>query len=423
LATGLERIRQLAQEWPDRKLQTLMHNVNAEALMEAHRKQKTGKAAGVDHETKASYGENLGENVENLMRRMKTFSYRPQPVRRTYIPKGEGKLRPLGIPAYEDKLVQSAMADILSAVYEPKFYDLSYGYREGKSAHDAVKELSKNLNDRTFWIVDADIKGFFDNVDHGWMMRFLEHDIEDKNFLRYVARFMKAGVMERGEFQETDKGVPQGGSISPILANVYLHYVLDVWFEEAVRRQCRGQAFMLRFADDTVFGFSTKDDAARFRYSLERRLAKFGLELAEEKTKVILFGKDAGGDASTFDFLGFTVYGGKTRAGRYTVKLQTSKKKMKAKRQSVKAWLKENMHMPVKYLIERLNAKLSGHYNYYGVTNNYKKMYDFLQYVRWQLLRTLKRRSNRDKTNWTRLGQILTRFPLLQPKVSFSIWA
>jgi group II intron reverse transcriptase/maturase len=214
---------------PERKLQTLMHNVNVETLLAARRMQKTGKAVGVDRETKASYGENLQENLAGLIERMKMFNYRPQPVRRTYIPKGDGtKLRPLGIPAYEDKLVQSVMADVLNAVYEPKFCGFSYGYREGKSCHDAIKNLVRNLQWQTNWVVDADIKGFFDNVSHDWMMRFLEHDIEDKNFLRYVKRFMKAGYMEQGEFRETDKGVPQGGSISPVMANVYLHYAIDI---------------------------------------------------------------------------------------------------------------------------------------------------------------------------------------------------
>jgi len=422
LSTGLERIRQLAQKEPERRLQTLMHHVNAETLLRAHRAQKTGKAAGVDRETKTSYEENLQEKLDNLVERMKTFGYRPQPVRRTYIPKGEGKLRPLGIPAYEDKLVQSVMADILNAIYEPKFYDFSYGYREGKSGHDAVRALVRKLQWQTNWVVDADIKGFFDNVDHDWMMRFLEHDIEDRNFLRYIKRFMKAGAMDQGEFQETDKGVPQGGLISPVMANVYLHYALDMWFDKVVKKQCRGDASMIRYADDVVFCFYCREDAYRFYNSLRQRLAKFGLEVAEDKTRIIPFGREGGARAPTFDFLGFTFYGGKNRKGAFTVKLQTSKKKLRAKRQVVKAWLRENMHTPIAKLIERLNRKLRGHYNYYGVTHNAKKMVDFYQYVKWQLLRTLKRRSQRDKTNWDKLSQILKRFPILLPKITVRIW-
>lgn len=423
LSTGLERIRQLAQSKPERKLQTLMHNVNMKTLQMAHQSQKTGKAAGVDRETKTSYEENLQENLRRLTEQMKTFSYRPQPVRRTYIPKGDGKkLRPLGIPAYEDKLVQSVMADILKGIYKPKFYDFSYGYREKKSCHDAIKALVRNLQWQTNWVVDADIKGFFDNVNHDWMMRFLEHDIADKNFLRYVKRFMKSGIMEQGEFQETDKGVPQGGLISPVMANVYLHYALDMWFDKVVKKDCRGNAAMIRYADDVVFCFYCRKDAQRFYESLKQRLAKFGLELSGEKTRVIPFGREAGVSAQTFDFLGFTFYGGKSQKGQFTVKLQTSKKKLKMKRQAVKTWLWENMHVPAAQLIEKLNQKLRGHYRYYGVTHNAKKMTDFYQYVKWLLLRTLKRRSQRDKTNWDKLNSIFKRFPILLPKIHVNIW-
>jgi group II intron reverse transcriptase/maturase len=423
MLTGLERIAELVQQTPERKLQTLMHLVNADTLREVHKRQETGKATGVDKVTKSEYEENLEANIASLVARMKTFSYRPQPVRRTYIPKeGGSKMRPLGIPSYEDKLVQGVIAEILKEIYEPRFCDFSYGYREGRGCHDAIKDLQGKLWSKTNWVVDADIKGFFDNVDHEWMMKFLEHEIADKNLLRYIRRFMKAGLMEQGKYLETDKGVPQGGLISPVMANVYLHYVVDLWFDKVIRKNCKGYAAMVRYADDTVFCFEWKEEAEQFYEAFKVRLSKFNLEVAEEKTKIIRFGRNAGNEAGTFDFLGFTVISGKSRRGKYLPTFHTSKKKLKAKRQAAKLWLHNNMHIPVSILISKLNLKLKGHYNYYGVSGNSKKIADFYMYVKWQLLRTLQRRSQRDKTNWDTLNRIFKYSPLAPPRLRVSLW-
>jgi group II intron reverse transcriptase/maturase len=313
MLTGMDRISQLVELNPDRKLQTLIHLINKTTLKEVHKEQETGKASGIDKVTKTEYGEKLDEHLDNLLARMKTFSYRPQPVRRTYIEKeGKSELRPLGIPAYEDRLVQGVIAEVLNVIYEPKFYDFSFGFREGRGCHMAIKYLDKILMGKTSWVVDADIKGFFDNVDHEWMMKFLEHEIADKNLLRYIKRFLKAGIMEAGQFTETDSGVPQGGLCSPVMANVYLHYVLDMWFEVKVKKASRGMSEIVRYADDFVCCFQYEDDARNFYESLKERLAKFGLELSEDKSQIIKFGRFAGGDAGTFDFLGFTVISGKT---------------------------------------------------------------------------------------------------------------
>ena len=423
MLTGMDRILHLVEEYPDRKLQTLMHLVNKTTLKEVHKKQKTGKASGIDKVTKTIYERDIDENTDSLLARMKTFSYRPQPVRRTYIEKeGKEEMRPLGIPAYEDRLVQGVIAEILNTIYEPRFYDFSYGFREARECHMAIKHLDGMLMGKTSWVVDADIKNFFGNVDHEWMMKFLEHEIADKNLLRYIKRFLKAGIMEEGNFIETDSGVAQGSSCSPVMANVYLHYVLDMWFEVWVKRQSRGMAEMVRFADDFVCCFQYEDDARNFYEALKERLARFGLELSEDKSQIIRFGRFAADDAGTFDFLGFTIISGKSRKGNFTVKYHTSEKKLKAKRAKVKKWLRQNMHIPIGELIKKLNAKLRGHYNYYGLSHNYKKLNGFYRYVERTLFKTLNRRGGKKKMSWERYFRLLRYNPLLQPKITVQLW-
>lgn len=423
MLTGLSKIEQLLTTYPDRKLQTIMHYVNKKTLQEVHERQKTGKATGIDKVTKEDYDKELNNNLDALIGRMKTFGYRPQPVKRVFVEKeGKNGERPLGIPAYEDKLVQGVIAEILSAIYEPKFYDFSLGFRTGKSCHDAIKYLNKILMGRTLWVVDADIKGFFDNVDHEWMIKFLEHEIEDKNFLRYIKRFLKSGMMRSGKYIATDSGVPQGGLCSPIMANVYLHYVLDLWFEKKVKRASRGDASMVRYADDSVYCFQYEDDARNFYEALKERLKKFGLELSEEKSKIIKFGRFAGKEAEVFDFLGFSHIAGKSRKGKYIVKYRTSEKKLMAKRLKVRKWIKENIHLPIGELIKKTNLRLQGHYNYYGISHNMKKLQGFYDYIKWQLIRGLRRRSQKDKTNWDKFNRILKRFPLVRPSLKVALW-
>ena len=419
MLTGMDRILQLVEKYPDRKLQTLMHLINKETLKEVHKKQEAGKASGVDKITKTIYEKDLDENLDNLLKRMKSFSYRPQPVRRTYIEKeGSAEQRPLGIPAYEDRLVQGVIAEILNIIYEPKFYDFSYGFREVRDCHQAMKRLDSILFGTTNWVVDADIKGFFNNVNHDWMMKFLEHEIADKNLLRYIKRFLKAGMMEAGEYISTDLGVPQGGLCSPVMANVYLHYVLDMWFEVKVKKHSRGMAEMVRYADDFVCCFQNEDDARDFYEALKERLAKFGLELSEDKSQIIKFGRNAGNSAGTFNFLGFTLISGKSRNGNFTVKYRTSEKKLKAKRAKMKIWLWQNMHVPIGEFIKRLNVKLRGHYNYYGLSHNFRKLKGFKRYVERTLFKTLNRRGGKRKLSWEKFWRILEHNPLLPPKIT-----
>ena len=298
------------------KLYTLIHYVNKETLKEQHEKQRKGKASGIDKVTKEEYDKNLDENINNLLSRMKKFSYKPLPVRRTYIPKLNGKLRPLGIPAYEDKLVQGVMANILNEIYECKFLDCSYGFRPNRNCHQALRAINQHIMiNKVNYILDADIKGFFDNVNHEWLMKFLEYDISDKNFLRYIKRFLISGYMEDMKFYETDKGTPQGGLISPILANVYLHYVLDLWFEKYVKTKLKGEAYLVRYADDFLIVFQYEDDARKVYEMLIERLKKFNLEMEKDKTRIIPFGRFKGTN-ETFDFLGFMHYNGKTKTGK-----------------------------------------------------------------------------------------------------------
>lgn len=379
------------------RLFSLINRVDAVALMAAHDKQKTYKASGIDGVNKDVYEQNLLENVLNLVERMKTFDYFPQPVRRTYIPKANGKMRPLGIPAYEDRLVQRVMADILAEVYEPRFLDCSHGFRPKRGAHDVIRYIDRSvMRGRVNYVLEADIKGFFDNVDQAWLMKFLEHDIADKNFLRYIVRFLKAGIMEDAKLIESDRGTPQGGLISPILANVYLHYALDLWVEKHIKRRCSGEVYYARYADDFVLLFQYECEAKLVMELLKERLQKFSLEVAPDKTRILPFGRNCR-TRERFDFLGFTFFNSKSRKGHYMVGIKTSAKKLKAKRQAVREWLWKRLTSPIGQTLATLNRKLIGHYNYYGVNGNYRSVNAFWWYVKGRLLWTLRRRSQKHR--------------------------
>ncbi|MGE5549546.1 MAG: group II intron reverse transcriptase/maturase, partial [Bacteroidota bacterium] len=339
METQLARITEIAKAKPDERFTSLAHLINERTLAESHREMDPRKASGVDGVTKEEYGKDLEANLLGLVARMKRQAYKPQPVRRKYIPKpGTGKMRPLGIPSYEDKLVQAVLAKILNAIYEADFLRCSYGFRPERGAHDGLRALTEIIEKgKVNYIVDADIRGFFDHVDHEWLMKFVAHRIADPNIQRLISRFLRAGVVEAGIVYDTPEGTPQGGVVSPILANIYLHYVLDLWFEKAVKRSCRGAAYMVRYADDFVCCFQHENEARAFLKVLKERLAQFGLEIAEEKTRIIAFGRnvgeqsDEGGrEPETFDFLGFTHYGGVSRHGKFRVKRRTSKKKYRA---------------------------------------------------------------------------------------------
>lgn len=414
------------------KFTSLAHVLSEQTLKQCHSELAGNKATGIDKVTKMEYGENLHENITKLVKRLKKKSYRPQPARRAYIDKaGSKKKRPLGLPAYEDKIVQRGLAEILNTIYENDFLDSSFGFRPKRNCHDALKILNVYIERRrTNYIVDADIKGFFDHVDHEWMMAFLKHRITDSSLLRLISRFLKAGYMEEGKYVKGDKGTPQGGLISPTLANIYLHYVLDLWFEKVVKKQCRGQAYIVRYADDFVCCFQYKSDADNFYLSLGKRLKVFNLEIAEEKTKIIPFGRFAKENCRqkgmkkppTFDFLGFTHYCGESRNGRFRVKRKTSQKKVQSKLKKTKAWLKTHLTSDVQLVMDRMKRSLIGYYNYYCITDNIPATTEYVYRIEKLIFKWMNRRSQRKSINWDKFMLFLKKYPLPKPRVKVSIY-
>ncbi len=433
VATKLQRIAEKARRESGCRFTSLFHLMNVEMLRECFRQLRKDAAAGIDKVTKKEYGANLEKNLTALVEKLHRMSYIPLPVRRVYIPKpGSSKERPLGIPALEDKLVQAGLARILSAIYEQDFIDDSYGFRPGRGCHGALRALSDEVEGgRIHYIVDADIKGFFDNVDHEWLMKFLGHRIVDKRVLRYVKRFLKAGIMEEGAVSASDKGTPQGGIVSPILANIYLHYSLDLWFTRVFQKGCYGQSRMIRYADDFVVCFQREVDAIRFRHELDERLFRFGLEISPEKTKTIEFGsfaeakaKKRGGKAATFDFLGFTHYCSRSRNGRhFRMKRVTSHKKFTAKIRMFRDWLKASRTLPTDEFMEKVASKLRGHFAYYGVTDNSRGISRFAYEIRCLLFKWLNRRGKRGCMNWEKFNLFLKKFPLPRPRIMVNLFS
>ena len=419
MASEIQDIRKLSTYYP--KLETLIHLVNYDSLLQEHKRQISGKAVGIDRMTKEEYDANLEENLKDLLRRMKSFSYRPKAVKRTYIPKANGKLRPLGIPAYEDKLVQGVMARILNEVYEPRFLDCSYGFRENRNVHQALREVNQHIMiDSINYVLDCDIKGFFDNVDHKWLMEFLSHDIGDKNFLRYIVRFLKSGIMENGQLQESKKGTPQGGLISPILANVYLHYVLDSWFERHVKPALKGKAYLIRFADDFILLFQYENEARDVYERLLKRLEKFNLEVEQDKTHILPFGRYKGTD-ETFDFLGFTHYNSKTRTGKYTVGHKVSKKKKKLFRAKLKKWAMDNRVLPTDLFMKKFNVKFTSTIRFYAISGTMAEM-NKLWHIAFEIVfKWINRRSQRRSYTKTEFGWLWNKY-IDRLKIYNDIW-
>ena len=427
LASKLDRVNAAACSAVQTRFTALLHHVDIEALRRAFRRQKRQASAGVDGITVAGYEQDLEANLHDLCSRVHTGRYRPQPVRRVYIPKADGGRRPLGVPTLEDKIVQSAVAETLSAIYEADFLGFSYGFRPGRSPHQALASLhTAIMSQRVNFVLDADIRSFFDSVDHEWLLRMLAHRIADPRILRLVRMWLEVGVLESGVKYETSTGTPQGAGISPLLANVFLHYVLDLWVHQWRRRRARGRVTIVRYADDFVMGFEKEADAREMLVDLKGRLAQFGLLLHEEKTRLIEFGRFAAltrrkrGERrpETFAFLGFTHYCGWTRDGRFILKRKTQSsrlmRKLKALRQE--AW--NLMHAPLAAQHRWYARVLRGHYGYFGVPHNWPALNAFMHEVRRIWLTCLRRRSqkNRDK-GWAWFENVTTRYPLPKPRI------
>lgn len=413
--SALDRVRQVARKDKKVKFTALLHHITIDRLREAYLALQRRVAAGVDGVTWAAYGENLEVRLAALHERLHRGAYRARPSRRVYIPKPDGRKRPLGIASLEDKLVQRAVVEVLNAIYENDFLGFSYGFRPGRSQHQALDALATAiLRKKVNWVLDADIRGFFDAIDHGWMVKFLEHRVADARIVRLVQKWLAAGVLEEGELSKTTEGTPQGATISPLLANVYLHYVFDLWVEQWRKRTARGEVIVVRYADDFVVGFQHEADANRFRQELEARLQRFHLELHPDKTRLFRFGQFAAqrqrerglGKPSTFDFLGLTHICGRSRQGRFVLLRYSSKKRLRAKLRVVREELLRRRHLPVPEQGAWLASVVRGFFAYHAVPNNARRLGVFrIQVVRaWH--RALHRRGQRDKSTWERMHRL-----------------
>lgn len=411
--SALERVRQAAKSDKKQRFTALLHHVySVDRLEKAYRAVKREAAPGIDGETWQHYGEDLERNLQDLSARLKRGAYRAKPVRRTYIPKADGRQRPLGVPALEDKIVQRAVVEVLNAIYEEDFLGFSYGFRPGRSPHHALDALSVGIwRKKVSWVLDADIRSFFDTLDHGWLVKFIEHRIADRRVVRLIQKWLGAGVLEDGKRIQSEVGTVQGGSVSPLLANIYLHYVFDLWVQQWRTKRAKGDVVVVRFADDFVVGFQHRHEAEQFLNALRERYAKFGLELHPGKTRLIEFGRFAEqnrgrrgeGKPESFNFLGFTHSCGWTQRGKFTVLRQTMRKRWQAKLRAVKTELRRRMHDPIPQQGAYLRAVALGHMHYYGVPMNGPALSAFSQELAFVWWRVLRRRSQGNHLPWRRM--------------------
>jgi group II intron reverse transcriptase/maturase len=428
MSPQLRKVAERAKQEPDGQFHALAHHLDESALFRAFYRQRADAAVGVDGITKEDYEQNLVGNLQDLLERLKTKRYRHQPIRRVHIPKDNGKTRPLGISAFEDKIVQDAVREVLQAVYEQDFLDCSYGFRPGRSAHDAVRALHR-IADRGVmnWVLEADIQSFFDNVDRTALREMLQERVADGSLLRLVSKCLHVGVLDGEEFSTPDTGTAQGSILSPLLGNIYLHYVLDLWFTQEVQPRLRGQACLIRYADDFVICFAHRDDAERVLKVLPQRMQRYGLTLHPDKTRLLPFQRPGlaqhdGKGPATFDFLGFTLHWRRTRGGRWRLACKTRRARLRRAIQAVYAWCRSQRHEDVTTQHAGLRSRLQGHYNYFGVNGNLKGLACLLWHARRAWYKWLNRRSQRTRWTWARFLDLLRDFPLPQPRVMVPIW-
>lgn len=432
-STKVQRIAELARQAPDMAFTSLSHHVDLEFLREAYRRTRKDGATGVDGQTADEYAVNLDENLQSLLDRFKSGTYRAPPVKRVHIPKDGGKTRPIGVPTFEDKVLQRAVAMVLEPVYEQDFLDCSYGFRPGRSAHQALDALWKGLMDMGGgWVLDLDVQSFFDTLSHARLRSFLDQRVRDGVLRRTIDKWLKAGVLEDGSVKRPSEGTPQGGVVSPLLANVYLHEVLDKWFETEVKPRLQGRAFIIRYADDAVLVFSCERDARRVMAVLPKRFGKYGLTVHPEKTKLVEFrpparrtsgaGPGLGRRGGSFDLLGFTHFWARSRKGRWVVRQKTATGRFSRALKRVAQWCRFNRHESVQAQHVALVAKLRGHYAYYGLTGNARSLAGFFQQVQRAWQKWLNRRSDKPHMSWSRFRQLLERYPLPRPVVVHSVY-
>ncbi len=440
VSTIQQRIASVAQRSPEIAFTSLAHYIDLEWLTEAYHRTRKDGCVGIDDVTGKQYADNLNENLQNLLARLKSGTYKAPPVKRKHIPKGtSGETRPIGVPTFEDKIVQRAVVMLLEPIYEHDFYDGSFGFRPKRSAHQAIREVWKKTMDvRGGWVLEVDIRKFFDTIDHRQLQEFVYQRIRDGVIRRLIGKWLNAGVMEDGNVSYSNEGTPQGGVISPLLANIYLHYVLDVWFEQMVKPLMQGKCWLIRFADDFVIVFQKKYDADRVMKVIPKRFGKYGLTVHPEKTKLVDFrapnhferqrerkssdDENRMNKPETFDLLGFTFYWGKTRKGTWAVTHKTMKSRLARSVRNIRQWCRMNRHKPVREQWEKLKAKMSGHYAYYGITGNSRSLGLFFHLARRQWKYWLTRRNRKQDMTWEKFTLLLKRYPLPPPKVIHSVF-